>query len=80
MTIVEKPGDPHTLESLAELCTMSRSTFAAQFKDAFGRSPMDFVKEVRLRTAARMLVQTDVPIKTIFDLNQRCYAWWVFLL
>ena len=64
-TIIEDPGAPYTLESLADMSMMSRSSFAAQFKEAFGRSAMDFVKEVRLRAAARMLVQTDVPIKSI---------------
>ena len=63
--IIEDPGQPYTLEMLADLCAMSRSTFAAQFKESFGRSPMDFVKEVRLRAASRMLTQTDIPIKTI---------------
>jgi len=63
--IIENPGQPYTLESLAGQCAMSRSTFAAQFKESFGRSAMDFVKEVRLRASARMLIQTDIPIKTI---------------
>ena len=65
--IIEEPGRPYTLESLASLCAMSRTTFAAQFMDSFGRSAMDFVRETRLRAAARMLVQTDIPIKTIYS-------------
>ena len=64
-SVIEDPGQPYTLESLAGQCAMSRSTFAAQFKESFGRSAMDFVKEVRLRASARMLIQTDIPIKTI---------------
>jgi AraC-like DNA-binding protein len=64
-TVIESPGDSHSLESLATTCAMSRSTFAAQFSDAFGRSVMDFVKEVRMRAAARMLIHTEIPIKTI---------------
>jgi AraC family transcriptional activator of mtrCDE len=63
--IIEDPALPYSLESLADQCAMSRSTFAAQFKEAFGRSAMDFVKEVRLRAAGRLLVQTDIPIKAI---------------
>ncbi len=63
--IIGDPGQPYTLEMLADLCAMSRSTFAAQFKESFGRSAMDFVKEMRLRAASRMLTQTDIPIKTI---------------
>ena len=64
-SVIEDPGQPYTLESLADQCAMSRSTFAAQFKESFGRSAMDFVKEVRLRASARMLIQTDIPIKSI---------------
>lgn len=64
-SIIDDPGKPHTLESLAGMCAMSRSSFASHFSEAFGRSAMDFVKEVRLRKAAQMLVHTDTPIKTI---------------
>ncbi|NKB63414.1 MAG: helix-turn-helix domain-containing protein [Gammaproteobacteria bacterium] len=63
--IIENPGHPHSLETLADLSMMSRSTFAARFKECFGRSPMEFVKEMRLRSAARLLIQTDIPIKSI---------------
>ncbi len=63
--IADRPEADHTLLSLADIAGMSRSTFAEQFRKAFGRTPMDFVKEVRLRRAARFLVATDLPIKTI---------------
>lgn len=63
--IIENPGNPYTLNLLAEKCMMSRTTFAERFHKAFGRSAMDFVREVRLRGAARLLRQTQEPIKTI---------------
>jgi AraC-like DNA-binding protein len=63
--IINNPEKSYTLESLATKCAMSRSTFASQFADAFGRSAMDFVKEVRMRTASRLLVHTDLPVKSI---------------
>lgn len=63
--IMEKPGDAYSLELLADRCMMSRTTFAKRFQRAFGRSPMDFVREVRLRGAAKLLRQTDHPTKTI---------------
>lgn len=63
--IIENPGNHYTLDLLAEKCAMSRTTFAERFRQAFGRSPMDFVREVRLRGAARMLRQTKDPIKAI---------------
>ncbi len=63
--IFEHPDDAHTLESLADAAAMSRSAFAEHFKAAFGRGPIDFVREVRLKLASRLLVTTDMPVKTI---------------
>jgi AraC-like DNA-binding protein len=63
--IVENPGNPYTLDLLAEKSLMSRTTFTERFQKAFGRPAMDFVREVRLRGAARLLRQTQDPIKTI---------------
>jgi AraC family transcriptional activator of mtrCDE len=44
---------------------MSRSTFSDRFGAAFGRSPIAYVREVRLRKAADMLRATDRPIDAI---------------
>ncbi len=63
--IIDRPGDPHNLDTLADNCGMSRTTFSEHFQKAFGRSAMDFVREVRLRGAAKLLRQTDNPTKTI---------------
>ena len=64
-TMLDGPDEPHSLESLAAISGMSRSAFAAAFQAAFDRTPMDFLKEIRLRRAARLLVSTDLPIKSI---------------
>ncbi len=64
-TILEEPTRPYSLEFLAELAGMSRSSFAEKFMQAFGRSATDFVKEARIRTGARLLRTTDLPIKTV---------------
>jgi AraC-like DNA-binding protein len=63
--IFERPGDPYTLEMLANKCLMSRTTFSERFHKTFGRPAMDFVREVRLRGAAKLLKQGQDPIKTI---------------
>jgi AraC-like DNA-binding protein len=63
--IFADPGKPYSLELLAEKSLMSRTTFAERFQKAFGRPAMEFVRELRLRGAARMLRQTEDPIKTI---------------
>ena len=53
--ILDDPGALHTVESLADVACMSRSTFAKHFHDAFSRSPMALVNHVRLERAAKML-------------------------
>jgi AraC-like DNA-binding protein len=63
--MIDDPRAPHTVERLAALAGMSRSTFAEHFRAAFGRAPIEFLKEVRLRRAAGLLTAGDEPIKTI---------------
>ena len=63
--MLDAPEAPHTVEGLATVAAMSRSTFAQHFTAAFGRPPMNFLRELRLRKAARLLKTTDVPVKSI---------------
>jgi AraC-like DNA-binding protein len=63
--MVEHPGRSFTLEQLADLAGMSRAAFANHFKKAFGRPPMDVLREVRLRRAAHLLARTDLPVKVV---------------
>ncbi len=62
------PETPFTVERLAEIAGMSRSAFAAHFAEAFDRSPMDFLREVRLRRAGTLLRETDLPVKAVAKL------------
>jgi AraC-like DNA-binding protein len=63
--VIAEPARPHTVNSLAGAAGMSRSTFAVRFLKSYGRSPMDFVQAVRLRTAARLLRTSELPVKTV---------------
>ena len=63
--MLDRPAEPHSVQSLAELAGMSRSAFADQFKQAFARTPMEFLKGVRLRRAASLLSATDLPVKVV---------------
>ncbi len=63
--MLDNPGKPHNVQSLAEIAGMSRTAFAEQFKSLTGRTPIDFLREVRLRQAVRLLTATNLPIKTI---------------
>jgi AraC-like DNA-binding protein len=63
--VIERPGVVHTVRSLAAIAGMSRSTFAERFALAYGLSPLEFVRRVRLRHAATLLDTTTLPVKVI---------------
>jgi AraC-like DNA-binding protein len=65
--MIDEPGRRYTLELLAETAGMSRSAFAQRFREAFGRSAMDFLKELRLQRAAHLLRTTRRPVKSIAE-------------
>ncbi len=64
-TMLDTPEANHTLESLGEIAGMSRAVFAERFREAFGRTAINCLKEIRLRRAAHLLTATDLPVKTI---------------
>jgi transcriptional regulator GlxA family with amidase domain len=61
LAMLERPAGPHSLGDLADLAGMGRSAFAGRFSAVLGRPPIEFLKEVRLRRAARLLETTDLP-------------------
>ena len=50
---------PWTVESLAEAAGMSRSAFAARFKELLGQTPLEYVTEWRMQKAMQLLQQRD---------------------
>ncbi len=65
IAVLEHPAVPYSVDSLASLAGMSRTSFAVRFAEVFHQGPMDFVQKVRLRIAARLLTATDLPVKVI---------------
>jgi len=63
--MLNNPGLPHSVESLAETSGMSRSAFARKFSDAYGDGPMKFLRQLRMNLAAQLLQDTDQPVKLI---------------
>ncbi|CAD0186841.1 RCS-specific HTH-type transcriptional activator RclR [Ruegeria sp. THAF57] len=63
--MLDTPGDPHTVESLAARVGMSRSAFAQRFTAAYGSGPIELLRDLRLRHAANLLTTTDLPVKRI---------------
>jgi len=64
-TILNHPERQHTLDLLADVAHMSRSSFADHFKQYFGRTPMDYVRDVRLRRAAQLLQVSQLSVDGI---------------
>ncbi len=56
------------LETLAELVAMAPSAFSRFFKQRTGRGPVDYIIDVRVGAASRMLVDTSSSVSEI------CYA------
>ena len=50
---------PWTVESLAAAAGMSRSAFAARFKELLGQTPLEYVTEWRMQKAMQVLDQRD---------------------
>jgi len=57
--IHDRVKTPWTVESLAEAAAMSRSAFAARFKQLLGQTPLEYVTEWRMQKAMQLLGQRD---------------------
>lgn len=63
--ILDTPAAEHSVESLADAASMSRSSFAERFATAFGRSPMSFVHHIRMQRAVELLEHGTLSIDQI---------------
>ncbi len=57
--IHDSVNTPWTVESLAAAAGMSRSAFAARFKELLGQTPLEYVTEWRMQKAMQLLEQRD---------------------
>lgn len=53
--VLSDPARDWTVDQLAAVAALSRSAFAEKFRAAYGRTPLAFVTEVRMRRAMRLL-------------------------
>jgi AraC-like DNA-binding protein len=60
-----RPGDDHSLQSLAQVACLSRSAFAARFTAAVGKSPIQVLRELRLRQAMHQLKAGGAAIELV---------------
>lgn len=59
------PGRSHTVSSLAESACLSRSAFMARFTDIIGQSPMNILRDLRMRQAAEQLKTGQLSVEQI---------------
>jgi AraC-like DNA-binding protein len=63
--IHEDPGKDWTIGSLARMAGMSRSAFAARFKDVLGQTPLEYMTSWRVYCASTLLLTSQAPISEI---------------
>lgn len=63
--ILEDPARHHTVDTLADATSLSRSAFAERFTSAFGRSPISLLHHVRMQRAAQLLRQGSFSIDEV---------------
>ena len=56
---------PWTVESIATAAGMSRSAFAARFKELLGQTPLEYVTEWRMQKAIQLLEERDKKLLDI---------------
>ncbi|TMR16953.1 helix-turn-helix domain-containing protein, partial [Nonomuraea zeae] len=60
--IAAEPGAPHSVASLARAVALSPSRFAHLFAEETGQTPMQAVRQARVRHAASLLEVTDLDV------------------
>ena len=54
-----------TIEDLAEVAHLSVSALERRFKRYLTKTPKQFINEIRLENARRLLVETNIPISQV---------------
>jgi len=67
LLIQRYPAEAWTVASLAENVSMSRSAFAARFKDLVGETPMHYATRWKMNLALTWLKEQDLTLVTLAD-------------
>ena len=63
--VLREPARNWTVESLAELCNLSRAAFARQFSERARQTPLEMVTALRMENAARLLLRQELSTSRI---------------
>lgn len=61
------PAHPWTVAELGDLAGLSRAAFARRFTALVGRPPLGYLTWWRMTTAARLLRDTDLPLRSVAE-------------
>jgi AraC family transcriptional activator of mtrCDE len=64
--VVRAPEKPWTLDSLAQVCNVSRATLARRFSQ-LGMTPLELVTTLRMERAARLLRQDGLSAAAVAE-------------
>ncbi|MDZ8120509.1 AraC family transcriptional regulator [Pontiella agarivorans] len=59
--------EPLTMDDILKSIPMSRRTLERRFQKAFGRTPFDEIRQIRINHARKLLVETDKPLQIIAE-------------
>jgi AraC family transcriptional activator of mtrCDE len=65
--MVARPGAVHTVQTLADVGRLSRSTFMSRFTRTFGDSPMTVLRQLRMRRARILLATRTLTVDQVAD-------------
>ncbi|MBN1673993.1 MAG: helix-turn-helix domain-containing protein [Kiritimatiellae bacterium] len=55
------------VEELARIANMSKYHFIREYKTLTGRTPMEDVRMLRIETAKKLIITTDMPLRAVAD-------------
>lgn len=65
--VLREPAQPWTIASMAAVCNLSRATFARQFAQLSGLTPLELVTSLRMELAARLLIQESLSAERVSE-------------
>lgn len=63
--VVLHPAEKYTPQNMADMAELSKQRFSCLFKEQVGKSPMAYIKELKLTTAARKLLVCNETVSEI---------------
>ncbi len=63
------PGDMWTVDSLAKVAGLSRTSFANKFSELMGSTPLAYLTDWRMQVAKHLLAETNKPIIEVAQLS-----------